>query len=33
MPFATPLMILTGLSLIAALVGTFAAAAALRWSE
>ena len=32
-PFATPLMILTGLSLIAALVGTFAAAAALRWSE
>ncbi|MCJ2105883.1 heme exporter protein CcmB [Methylobacterium sp. E-041] len=32
-PFATPLMILSGLSLIAALVGTFAAAAALRWSE
>lgn len=32
-PFATPLMILTGLSLIAALVGTFAAAAALRWGE
>ncbi|WP_375465725.1 heme exporter protein CcmB [uncultured Methylobacterium sp.] len=32
-PFATPLLILSGLSLIAALVGTFAAAAALRWSE
>ncbi len=32
-PFATPLMILSGLSLIAALVGTIAAAAALRWSE
>ncbi|WP_375453541.1 heme exporter protein CcmB [uncultured Methylobacterium sp.] len=32
-PFATPLMILSGLSLIAALVGTFAAAAALRWGE
>ena len=32
-PFATPLTILSGLSLIAAVVGTFAAAAALRWSE
>jgi heme exporter protein B len=32
-PFATPLMILGALSLIAAVIGTFAAAAALRWSE
>ncbi len=32
-PFATPLMILGGLSLIAAVVGTLAAAAALRWPE
>lgn len=32
-PFATPLIILGALSLIAAVVGTLAAAAALRWSE
>ncbi|MDR7037581.1 MULTISPECIES: heme exporter protein CcmB [Methylobacterium] len=32
-PFATPLTILAALSLIAAVIGTFAAAAALRWSE
>lgn len=32
-PFTTPLMILAALSLIAAVVGTLAAAAALRWSE
>ncbi|WP_026597046.1 heme exporter protein CcmB [Methylobacterium sp. 77] len=32
-PFATPLLILSALSLIAAVIGTFAAAAALRWSE
>ncbi|GBU18414.1 MULTISPECIES: heme exporter protein CcmB [Methylobacterium] len=32
-PFATPLTILSGLSLIAAVVGTLAAAAALRWGE
>ena len=32
-PFATPLTILAALSLIAAVVGTLAAAAALRWSE
>jgi heme exporter protein B len=32
-PFGTPLMVLAGLSLIAAVVGTVAAAAALRWSE
>ncbi|MGV7033130.1 heme exporter protein CcmB [Methylobacterium symbioticum] len=32
-PFTTPLAILAGLSLIAAVVGTLAAAAALRWSE
>ncbi len=32
-PFATPLSILAGLTLIAAVVGTLAAAAALRWSE
>ncbi|GJE29620.1 heme exporter protein CcmB [Methylobacterium organophilum] len=32
-PFATPLTILAALSLIAAVIGTLAAAAALRWSE
>jgi len=32
-PFTTPLAILAGLSLIAAVVGTLAAAAALRWGE
>lgn len=32
-PFGTPLAILGALSLIAAVVGTLAAAAALRWSE
>ncbi|GEO98104.1 heme exporter protein CcmB [Methylobacterium haplocladii] len=32
-PFVTPLIILGALSLIAAVVGTLAAAAALRWSE
>lgn len=32
-PFTTPLLILSALSLIAAVIGTFAAAAALRWSE
>ncbi|GAA0246874.1 Heme exporter protein B [Methylorubrum aminovorans] len=32
-PFATPLAVLAALSLIAAVVGTLAAAAALRWSE
>ncbi|BAU91527.1 heme exporter protein CcmB [Methylorubrum populi] len=32
-PFATPLTVLAALSLIAAVVGTLAAAAALRWSE
>lgn len=32
-PFATPLSVLAALSLIAAVVGTLAAAAALRWSE
>ncbi|MBB5761293.1 heme exporter protein CcmB [Methylorubrum rhodesianum] len=32
-PFTTPLTVLTALSLIAAVVGTLAAAAALRWSE
>lgn len=32
-PFATPLLILGALSLIAAVIGTFAAAAALRWTE
>jgi heme exporter protein B len=32
-PFATPFLILIGVSLIAAVVGTFGAAAALRWSE
>ena len=32
-PFTTPLTILGALSLIAAVVGTLAAAAALRWSE
>lgn len=32
-PFATPLTVLAALSLIAAVIGTFAAAAALRWSE
>lgn len=32
-PFTTPLAILAALSLIAAVVGTLAAAAALRWSE
>ena len=32
-PFATPLTILAALSLIAAVVGTLAATAALRWSE
>lgn len=32
-PFTTPLTILASLSLIAAVVGTLAAAAALRWSE
>ena len=32
-PFTTPLTVLAALSLIAAVVGTLAAAAALRWSE
>ncbi|GJD49406.1 Heme exporter protein B [Methylobacterium crusticola] len=32
-PFGTPLMILAALSLVAAVVGTLAAAAALRWGE
>jgi heme exporter protein B len=32
-PFATPFLILIGVSLIAGVVGTFGAAAALRWSE
>ena len=32
-PFGTPLMILGALSLIAGVVGTMAAAAALRWGE
>jgi heme exporter protein B len=32
-PFATPFLVLTALSLIAAVVGTVAAAAALRWSD
>jgi heme exporter protein B len=32
-PFATPFLILIGLTLIAGVVGTFGAAAALRWSE
>lgn len=32
-PFTTPLAVLAALSLIAAVVGTLAAAAALRWSE
>jgi heme exporter protein B len=32
-PFATPFLILTALSLAAAVVGTFGAAAALRWGE
>ncbi|MGY2049928.1 heme exporter protein CcmB [Methylobacterium sp. JK268] len=32
-PFATPLVILGALSLVAAVVGTLGAAAALRWSE
>ncbi|HEX2137547.1 MAG TPA: heme exporter protein CcmB [Microvirga sp.] len=32
-PFATPLLVLAALSLAAAVVGTIAAAAALRWSE
>ena len=32
-PFTTPLTILASLSLIAAVIGTLAAAAALRWSE
>ena len=32
-PFTTPLTILAALSLIAAVIGTLAAAAALRWSE
>ena len=32
-PFATPFLILTALSLVAAVVGTFGAAAALRWGE
>ena len=32
-PLATPLTVLAALSLIAAVVGTLAAAAALRWSE
>src|SRR4051794_1600294 len=32
-PFLTPLLILAALSLIAGVVGTFASAAALRWSE
>ncbi len=32
-PFATPLAVLAALSLIAAVVGTLAAAAALRWAE
>lgn len=33
MPFTTPLAILAALSLIAAVIGTLAAAAALRWTE
>ncbi len=32
-PFATPLAILGALSLVAGVVGTLAAAAALRWGE
>jgi heme exporter protein B len=32
-PFATPFMILSGLSLMAAVIGTVGAAAALRWEE
>jgi heme exporter protein B len=32
-PFATPFLVLTALSLIAAVVGTVASAAALRWSD
>jgi heme exporter protein B len=32
-PFATPLLILAAISLITAVVGTVASAAALRWSE
>jgi heme exporter protein B len=32
-PFATPFLVLVALTLIAAVVGTVAAAAALRWSE
>ena len=32
-PFATPFLILSALSLIAAVIGTFAAAAALRWTD
>jgi len=32
-PFATPLLILAALSLIAGVVGTIGAAAALRWGE
>ena len=32
-PFATPLLVLAALSLAAAVVGTIATAAALRWSE
>jgi heme exporter protein B len=32
-PFATPLLILAAISLISAVVGTIASAAALRWSE
>jgi heme exporter protein B len=32
-PFATPFLILIGMTLIAGVVGTFGAAAALRWSE
>lgn len=32
-PFTTPLTVLAALSLIAAVTGTLAAAAALRWSE
>ena len=32
-PFATPFLILMGVSLIAGVVGTFGSAAALRWSE
>ncbi len=32
-PFTTPLSVLAALSLIAAVIGTLAAAAALRWSE